>query len=146
MNFVENILNGKLDEAKSIIFERLNNIVNNKLEEIKKVVAEETFVNFEEEELDEANRNIQKMGRLQRVKRRIRRDKKGKIVVQRNIKRSGLKGFRKVGNTVKRIPASVRIAKARKLRRSWKTTRRAKLKRTLMKRRLSNRRRSGLGI
>jgi hypothetical protein len=86
------------------------------------------------------------MGRINKIRRRIRRNAKGRIVVQKNRRRSGIKGYRISGNTVKRIPATVRLRKARLLKRSWKTTRRAKLRRTLIKRKMSMRRRAGLGL
>ncbi len=47
------------------------------------------------------------MGRITKIRRRIRRNKKGRIVVQRNVRKSGIKGYRISGNTVKRIPATV---------------------------------------
>jgi hypothetical protein len=101
----------------------------------------------EVEELDEAgNPNIIKMGRVNKIRRRIRRNAKGRIVVQKNVRKSGIKGYRISGNTVKRIPATVRLKKARLLKRSWKTTRKAKLRRTLLKRKMSMRRRSSLGL
>ena len=100
--------------------------------------------------LDEAtkkrNPNIVKMGRVHKIRRRIRRNAKGKIVVQKNKRRSGLKGYRVHGSTVKRIPAYARIHKARMLKRSWKTKRRAKLRRTLFKRKMSMRRRKAIGL
>jgi hypothetical protein len=86
------------------------------------------------------------MGRIQKIRRRVRRNAKGKIVVQKNVKRSGIKGYRMSGNTVKRIPAIERIRKARLLKRSWKTTRRAKIRRTLLKRKMSMRRRASMGL
>lgn len=152
MSFVNSIIQNKLDEARELLFARLDEIVSQKLEEAKAYLASETFeeVEIDDEHLDEAvkrrNTNVIKMGRVQKIRRRIRRNKKGKIVIQKNVKRSGLKGYRLSGNTVKRIPATVRIAKARKLKRSWKTTRRAKLRRTLIKRKMSMRRRKSMGI
>jgi len=86
------------------------------------------------------------MGRIVKIRRRIRRNKKGRIIVQKNKKRSGLKGYRMVGSTVKRIPATTRIHKARMLKRSWKTTRKSKLRRTMMKRTMSMRRRKAIGL
>jgi len=147
MNFIKNIFNNKLDEAKQNIFNRLNEIVVERLKEAKTYLADEMF-DFVDE-LDEAvrrNPNIIKMGRVKKIRRRIRRNAKGKIVVQKNRRRSAIKGYRISGNTVRRIPANVRLRKARLLKRSWKTTRRAKLRRTLLKRRLSMRRRSALGL
>jgi hypothetical protein len=86
------------------------------------------------------------MGRIKRIRRRIRRNAKGKIVVQKDRKRSAIKGYRISGNTVKRISAVDRLRKARLLKRSWKTTRRAKLRRSLLKRKMSMRRRSSMGL
>jgi hypothetical protein len=152
MSFVELILQNRLDEAKELIFERLNDIASIRMEEAKPYVVDAMFeeIEVDEEVLEEAvkkrNPNIQKMGRIQKIRRRIRRNKKGRIVVQRNVKRSGVKGYRISGNTVKRIPATVRLRKARLLKRSWKTTRKSKLRRTLMKRKMSMRRRQAMGL
>jgi hypothetical protein len=150
MSFVDHIIQSKLDEAREAIFARLDELVSQKLEEAKPFVVDATFEEVEWEELDEAtkkrNPNIQKMGRVLKIRRRIRRNKKGRIIVQRNVRKSGIKGYRMSGSTVRKIPATVRIAKARKLKRSWKTTRRAKLKRTLFKRKMSMRRRASMGL
>lgn len=144
MSFVKSLIDNKLDEAKDKLFARLNEIVKQRLAEAKRYVAEDMF----EEVLDEAGRNpnIIKQGRIQRIRRRIRRNAKGRIVVQKNVRRSSIKGYRISGNTIKRIPATVRLRKARLLKRSWKTTRKAKLRRTLMKRKMSMRRRSSIGL
>ena len=145
MRFVDLILSNKLDEAKDILRSRLDEIVSKRLQEAKRYVAEDMLE--EVEELDEAgNPNIIKMGRVNKIRRRIRRNAKGRIVVQKNVRKSGIKGYRISGNTVRRIPATARLKKARLLKRSWKTTRRAKLRRTLLKRKMSMRRRSSLGL
>ena len=152
MNFVDLILQNKLDEAKELIFERLNEIASVRMEEAKPYIVDEMFeeIEVDEEVLEEAarrrNPNIVKMGRILKIRRRIRRNKKGKIVVQKNVRKSGLKGYRMSGNTVKRIPAITRLRKARLLKRSWKTTRKAKLRRTLLKRKMSMRRRKSMGL
>jgi hypothetical protein len=152
MSFVELILQNKLDEAKELIYEKLDEIASYKLEEVKPFVVDEMFeeVEVDEEVLEEAakkrNPNVVKMGRVQKIRRRIRRNKKGKIIVQKNVRRSAIKGYRLSGNTVKRIPATTRLRKARLLKRAWKTTRRAKLRRTLMKRKMSMRRRKSMGL
>jgi hypothetical protein len=143
MTFVESIIHRKLDEARETIFARLNEIAFERIEEAKRYVAAEMF---EEITLDEASPNVIKMGRIQKIRRRIRRNAKGRIIVQRNVKRSGIKGYRISGNSVKRISATSRIHKARMLKRSWKTTRKAKLRRSLLKRKMSMRRRSSMGI
>jgi hypothetical protein len=149
MSFVDHIIKSKLDEAREAIFARLDEIVSKKLEEAKVFVVDAMFEEVEWEDLDEAikrNPNIQKMGRVLKIRKRIRRNTKGRIIVQRNVRKSGIKGYRLSGNTVRKIPATVRIAKARKLKRSWKTTRRSKLRRTLMKRKMSMRRRTSIGL
>jgi len=152
MNFVELILQNKLDEAKELIFARLDDIASVRLEEAKPYVVDAMYeeIEVDEEVLEEAakkrNPNIQKMGRITKVRRRIRRNKKGRIVVQRNVRKSGIKGYRISGNTIKRIPATVRLRKARLLKRSWKTTRKSKLRRTLLKRKMSMRRRTAMGL
>ena len=152
MNFVDLILQNKLDEAKELIFARLDEIASVRMEEAKPYITDAMFeeIEVDEEVLEEAakkrNPNIVKMGRIQKIRRRIRRNKKGRIIVQRNVKRSGLKGYRISGSTVKRIPATVRLRKARLLKRSWKTTRKAKLRRTLLKRKMSMRRRKAMGL
>jgi hypothetical protein len=141
--FIESIIKGRITEAKGDILNRLNEIVAKKLEEAKKYVASDMLESVEEI-LDEGN--VMRMGRVLKIRRRIRRNKKGKIIVQRNVRKSAIKGYRLSGNTVKRIPATARIQKARKLKRYWKTKGRAKLKRTLLKRKMSIRRRNSMGI
>ena len=144
MNFIDLILTGKLDEARKSLRARLNEITAQRLQEAKRYVQADSF-----EELDEAirrNPNIIRQGRIQKIRRRIRRNAKGRIVIQKNRRRSGIKGYRIVGSTVRRIPAYVRLRKARLLKRSWKTTRRAKLRRSLLKRKMSMRRRTSIGL
>ena len=146
MSFVTSLIDNKLDEAKEKLFAHLNEIVAKRLAEAKRYVAEDIFIEVLDEAVPKRNPNIIKMGRIKKIRRRIRRNAKGRIVVQKNTRRSGIKGYRISGNTVKRIPATVRLRKARLLKRSWKTTRRAKLRRSLRKRKMSMRRRSSLGL
>ena len=141
--FIESFIRGKIIEAKGEILNRLNEIAARKLEEAKKYIASDIFEEVEEL-LDEGN--IMRMGRVLKIRRRIRRNKKGRIVVQRNVRKSAIKGYRLSGNTVKRIPATARIQKARKLKRYWKTKGRSKMKRTILKRKVSIRRRKSMGI
>jgi hypothetical protein len=146
MSFVNSIINNKLSEAKELILARLEEIIAKRLQEAKRYVAEDMSEEFLGEATKKRNPNIIKMGRIQKIRRRIRRNKQGRIVLQRNKQRSGIKGYRISGKTVKRIPANVRLHKARLLKRSWKTTRRAKLRRTLFKRRMSMMRRKSIGL
>lgn len=150
MSIVDSLIENKLDEAKQKIHARLEELTSKILDEAKRYVAADRFEEVEvEEELDEAvrrNPNIIRMGRVKKIRKRIRRNAKGRIVVQKNRRRSAIKGYRISGNTVRRIPATTRLRKARLLKRSWKTTRRAKLRRSLIKRKMSMRRRSSLGL
>lgn len=144
MNFLDKLIEGKLEEAKQSLFARLDEIALQTIAEARKYVAIEMTMDLEE--AVRRNPNIVRMGRVQKIRRRIRRNAKGRIIVQKNKRRSAIKGYRLSGTTVKRIPANVRLKKARLLKRSWKTTRRAKLRRTLLKRKMSMRRRSALGL
>ena len=144
MNFIDLLVQNKLDEAKDALMKHMGAIAAARLEEAKRYVASDSF---EEVVLDEKrNPNIVKMGRITKIRRRIRRNAKGRIVIQKNRRRSGIKGYRIKGNTVRRISAAERIHKARLLKRSWKTTRRAKLRRSLLKRKISMRRRASIGL
>jgi hypothetical protein len=131
MRLIENLIENKLNEVKDELFNLLNERAALFLLEAKK-----------------RNPNIIKMGRVLKIRRRIRRNAKGKIVIQKNRRKSALKGYKLAGkrNVVKRISSVDRLRKARLLKRSWKTTRRAKLRRSLLKRKLSMRRRASLGL
>lgn len=144
MNLIDLIINNKLTEAKELLFKRLDEIASEQLAEVKVQVANETYV----EELEEANKSTNriKQGRVIKIRRRIRRNAKGRIVVQRNVRKSAIKGYRVSGSSVKRISALQRINKARKLKRYWKSKGRARLGRTLLKRKMSNIRRKSMGI
>ena len=143
MKFVELIAENKLTEAKAFIFERLEQMIAARLEAEKVAVVNNTY-EWVEEELDEAN--VMRMGRITKIRRRIRRNAKGRIVVQKNVRKSAIKGYKLAGNRVVRIPTIQRLQKARKLKRYWKTKGKAKLRRTLMKRSISLKRRKSMGI
>ena len=148
MKLIDLIAQNRLGEAKELVYEKLNRIAAKRLEETKKTIPEIVFEEVESE-LNEAIRrtpNIVRMGRIKKIRRRIRRNKKGKIIVQRNVKKSAVKGYRISGNSVKRISSIQRMQKTRKLKRYWKTKGKAKLKRTLFKRNQSLRRRKSMGI
>ena len=138
MNIVDKLLQNKFVSLKEDIFAHLNSIVAKRFEEKKRELSADIYGD------DLANLlegNIVRQGRIQRIRRRIRRNAKGQITVQKNIRRSAIRGFKISGSTVKRIPAAQRIQKARKLKRYWKTKGRARLNRTLLKRKMSMRRR-----
>jgi len=139
MTFIESLINNKLIEAKEKLFARLNEVASEKLTETKGYIAHIVY-----EEVEEGN--IIKTGRIQKIRRRIRRNKQGRIILQRNVRRSAIKGYRLSGNTVKRIPAAQRLHKSRMLKRYWKTKGRSKMNRVLLKRKMSMRRRKSMGI
>ena len=140
MNLIDALLSNDIIKFKELVYEQLSIIAARKLEEEKKEIASAQF----EVELEEGN--IITTGRVQRIRRRIRRNKKGRIAVQRNVRRSAIKGYRLSGNTVRRIPVQQKMHKSRMLKRYWKTKGRSKLKRTLMKRKMSINRRKSMGI
>ena len=142
MNLINLIYNNKLDEALDIIKNRLQEIINKRLDETKQYIAADLL--FESSKNN--NSNIIRQGRITRIRMRIRRDKKGKVIVQRNHTRSSMKGYYVMGRSVKRMSAISRMNRRIKLKRSWKTTRRSKLNRSLLKRKISMRRRNSLGI
>lgn len=139
MELIRLIIDSKLSEFKDKVFERLCEIADIFLDEYKEDIAESLYP------LDE-NANIVKMGRIKKFRRRIRRDKNGKIIIQRNAQRSSMKGYRISGKTLKRITAVQKMRKAQNLKRAWRTKRRSKLQTSLLKRRASLRRRKSLGI
>jgi hypothetical protein len=145
MNLVELIVANRLTEAKQLIFNRLDEHFEEKLEEEKQFIGSNIYIESDEP-IEEASPNIVKIGRIKKIRRRIRRNKKGRIIVQKNIRKSAIKGFRISGNRVVRIPAIQRIQKSRKLKRYWKTKGKSKLRRTLLKRKMSLRRRASMGI
>lgn len=145
MSLVDLIVSGRLAEAREVVFAMLDVMSSERLQEEKIVVGQDTYT-LVEEVLEEGSPNVIKMGRIKKIRRRIRRNAQGRIIVQKNIRKSAIKGYRVSGSTVKRIPAIQRIQKARKLKRYWKTKGKAKLRRTLLKRKMSIRRRTSMGI
>jgi hypothetical protein len=143
MRFVDLILQNKLVEAKQLFFAQLSERISKRLEEKRREISADIYGD-DVDILDEGN--IVRQGRIQKIRRRIRRDAKGRIIVQRNVRRSAVKGYRVSGTTVKRIPVTQRLQKARKLKRYWKTKGRARLNRTLLRRKMSMRRRKSMGI
>jgi len=145
VSLVDLIVSGRLAEAREVVFAMLDVMSSERLQEEKIVVGQDTYT-LVEEVLDEASTNVIRTGRIKKTRRRIRRNAQGRIVVQKNVRKSAIKGYRISGNTVKRIPAIQRINKARKLKRYWKTKGKSKLRRTLLKRKMSIRRRTSMGI
>lgn len=127
---ITSILTGHGAEAKSLVFEALDRIVQNKLSILRKVIAESMCT--------EGNRMRQ--GRTVLIRRRIR---KGKL--QRNIRRSAVKGFTLRRGKITRIPVAKRIH-MRIVQKRASRKRKAHMAQTLRKRKLSMRKRKALGI
>ena len=139
---IEDIIRQRFEDAKEKIFASLDEMLERKLVALKRTIASDYF-----EELSEAsNPNRQKVGRIIKIRRRIRRDKKGKIVVQKNKRKSAIKGFRISGNKVVRVSAVSRMKKSRNLKKFWRSKGRSKLRRTLLKRKMSMNRRKAIGL
>ncbi|MCK9369345.1 hypothetical protein M0R04_05350 [Candidatus Dojkabacteria bacterium] len=137
MNLIQSIINNRLDEAKHILINLLEIKVKKCLDEVRQYISLSIL---------EEDANIQKLGKVTRIRRRIRRDATGKIVIQRNATRSAMKGYRIVGKSIRRISAVQRLRRSQQLKRSWKSSRRSKLSRSLLKRKMSMRRRHSLGL
>jgi len=108
------------------------------------VVEEET--KEVEEQLDEASSafKTRKIGRMKLIPIRFR-TVGGKIVAQRRVKRSAVKGFTLRGGKLVRMSASERMRRKRGQRRGA-LKRRSKMARARMKRMRTMRRRQALGL
>jgi len=133
MNPIALITLGRGAEAKPIIIQALRSIAERKLAILKKIVGDTVC-----EQIDEAN--MMRQGRTVLIRRRIR---KGKL--QRNIRRSAVKGFTLRRGKITRIPVAKRIH-MRIVQRRAARKRKAHLQQTLRKRKLSLRKRKALGI
>jgi hypothetical protein len=139
---IDDIIRQRFEDAKDRIFASLDEMLERKLIALKRTIASDYF-----EELSEAfNPNRQKVGRIIKIRRRIRRDKKGKMVIQKNKRKSAIKGFRISGNKVVRVSAVSRMKKSRNLKKFWRSKGRSKLRRTLLKRKMSMNRRKAIGL
>lgn len=130
---IKDIIQEKFDVARNKIKERLDEIVYIKLENLRKKVAEKF-----DQQLDE--KNVLKQGRTQLIRRRIRGGK-----IQRNIRRSAVKGFTLQGGKLKRITAMQKI-KMRRVQKRAAIKRKAHMQTALRKRRRSLMRRKSMGI
>lgn len=137
MSIINLLIENKLQEAKDFIFKRLTEKSMCYLDEAKQYIALEQL---------EENSNIVRMGRVHKIRKRVRRDARGRIVVQTNRTRSAIKGYMVSGRSIKRISAYDRMRRSQALKRQWKSSRRARLSRTLLKRKMSMRRRYSLGL
>lgn len=133
MDLITKITENKLDEAKQHIRATLNKLVREKIEVFKRRVTGAVYGTLLE-------RNVIKQGRTLLIRRRFRRGK-----LQRNVRKSAIKGFTLRSGKLKRIPVAKRI-KMKIVQRRAARKRRAKLQRTLRKRKLTMRKRKAMGI
>lgn len=133
MDVITAIVTGQLQEAKALVDAALNTLVEKRLAEHRVVITDQVYG-----PLSEAN--VMRQGRTLLIRRRIR---KGKL--QRNIRKSAVKGFTLRAGKIKRIPVAKRI-RARMVQRRAARKRKAHLQQTLRKRKLSLRKRKAMGI
>ena len=132
-SFVSKLLSNNLVEARNEIEDRLKNLVAEKLNQMKlRLTAEMYDVVIEG--------NVLRMGRTKMVKVRIRKGK-----VQRRRKVSAIKGYTIRGGKLTRMTPMERRHRKMGAKRS-KFKRRAKLRQSLRKRRMSLRKRSAMGL
>lgn len=137
MNPITLIAEGRYAEVAPIVALALTRITEQKLSVLRRVMGEVMFGKAPVG-LTEANRMRQ--GRTVLIRRRIR---KGKL--QRNIRRSAVKGFTLRRGKITRIPVAKRIH-MRIVQKRASRKRKAHLQQTLRKRKLSMRKRKALGI
>jgi BMFP domain-containing protein YqiC len=128
--FVSKLLSNKLVEARNELDTKIKNLIEQKLNQIKLRITEELF----------GEGNVLKMGRTKLIKVRVRKGK-----VQRRKKFSAVKGYTiRGGKLTRMMPAERRHRKVAARRSKFK--RRAKLKTSLRKRKISLRKRTALGL
>ena len=136
-SLIDAILSNDLLEAKKILDERLDELADDTLTDVKDDMALEMF-DVDLNELEEGN--IMKMGRTKMIRVRIRGGK-----IQRRKKLSAVKGYTTRGGKLVRMSPVERRNRKMASRRS-KFKRRAKLRQSLRKRKISLRRRSAMGL
>lgn len=129
MDTITLIANRQLAEALPSIMEAMDRIQERKLNMLRQVVGDVIF-----------EANVMRQGRTLLIRRRIR---KGKL--QRNVRKSAVRGFTLRKGKITRIPVSKRI-KMRITQKRASRKRKAHLQQTLRKRKLSMRKRKSMGI
>lgn len=136
---IHQIMIGDFQSARAILFEELDTRRDQTFVRMKEMIGDTLgSVTEETEELTEAD--VMRRGRIKIIRRRIR---KGKL--QRNIKKSAIKGYTIKQGKMTRIPSSQRIRMKMKARRAA-IKRRGKLQQALRKRKISLRKRKAMGI
>jgi hypothetical protein len=145
-NFIEAALSGNSLQAKELLQDRIKELVFEKAQALRQIVmaemfddTEDEFEIIEEEVLDEAG-NVMKSGRTKVIRVRIRNGK-----VQRRKRLSAVQGYTIRGGKMVRMSPQERRHRKMAARRA-KFKRRAKLRQSLRKRKMSLRRRHAMGL
>jgi len=141
--FVSRLLSNNLVEARNELDVKIRNLVEQKLNQIKMRVTEEIYeeIGVEVDFVDDLTEgNVLRMGRTKMVRVRIRQGK-----VQRRRKLSAVKGYTIRNGQMTRMSPMERRHRKMGARRS-KFKRRAKLRQSLRKRKMSLRRRTAMGL
>jgi len=133
MELVSSIAHKDFVLAESLVRKALNKLVEDRITAFRVELAQKLYGPL-------AEANVMRQGRTMLIRRRIRKGK-----VQRNIRKSAVKGFTLRRGKLKRIPVAKRI-RARIVQRRAARKRRAHLQQTLRKRKLSMRKRKAMGI
>lgn len=126
--------------TKTAITAHLDRLLSLKLERYKRYLLESMAQEWGSQLQDLTEADVMKQGRTQLIRRRIR---KGKL--QRNIRKSNVKGYTLKGKKLVRISTTQRLKMKRGARRGA-LKRRGKLMSSLRKRKLSLRKRKTMGI
>jgi len=127
---IEHIIKGNLEEAKSLIVEQLANNIAKKLASRRRIIGTQFF----------KEANVMKMGRTKLIRRRIRQGK-----VQKNIRKSAVKGYTLKAGKLRRITAIQRVHMSRTQKRAARK-RKTHIRTTVRKRARSILRRKTMGI
>jgi hypothetical protein len=141
--FVSRLLSNNLVEARNELDVKIRSLVEQKLNQIKLRVTAEIYedIGVEVDFVDDLSEgNVLRMGRTKMVRVRIRQGK-----VQRRRKLSSVKGYTIRGGKMIRMSPMERRNRKMGARRS-KFKRRAKLRQSLRKRKMSLRRRTAMGL
>lgn len=141
--FVSRLLSNNLVEARNELDVKIRSLVEQKLNQIKLRVTAEIYedIGVEVDFVDDISEgNVLRMGRTKVVRVRIRNGK-----VQRRRKLSAVKGYTIRGGRMTRMSPMERRNRKIGARRS-KFKRRAKLRQSLRKRKMSLRRRTAMGL
>ena len=127
---IEHIIKGNLEEAKSLIFEQLANNIAKKLASRRRIIGTQFF----------KEANTIRMGRTKLIRRRIRKGK-----VQKNVRKSAVKGYTLKAGKLRRITAIQRVHMSRTQKRAARK-RKTHMRTTVRKRARSILRRKTMGI